>query len=670
VASVPLSSARAEVEGLLSRGDAAAALALVQQIAAKFPNDYRTSMLRGRAQLAFGDRQAAAAEFEHASLVVPDDRQPWELLASLGSDGAASVLSDLPPLPAANGDRPPISGIALGHLYLRSASGGLLTHCTSQLGPLWQAQPQRLDVGVALAEAHWRLEEHAAVEQICRQILGAAPHCLKANLLLGQLLWSTGDRSGAAPLLEAAEAADPENAVAEDLFEHLWVRDPDLAPLRRREVTVDIEAPAPVAQAEPIELALDGSEPQPMEVPAAGTEPAPAAAAAVADAAQPVNSEQAAEPEHVAQATESQPLAEEVPPAAEGEPRSELPPAIDIQPATEAPANASLGSQPSEAAPVAGLERQPEEPGSEPEPRPLQVGAAHGTELQPTHEGPALEAELQPLHDENAPEAELQPLHDENAPEAELQPLHDENAPEAELQPLHDENAPETELQPLHDELAPPPELQPQHEEVAPAAELQRGHGDLSSAPEFQPAPEQETASAPEHLLQEPPVLEGTLAKGEPEHPETVLAPAPARQQAEATASEGLGIEPEVAETAPEPALAAIEAEAAASRATSVTILEVAAHGEVRPAKANEAARRDSAGAWYESCRALARTFGLGEARGASMETTLGPIQVEPEGDGLTLAFGRPGTNLGLVRSRLRRHHPPQEHDPQPWNEP
>ena len=247
MASQSLSSAREMVAGRLAEGDTEGALALADRLRGHFPRDHATLLLAARVHQARGDLDTARDELELVCASLPDQREPWELLAGCGDSGrAAAILADLPPLPSGNGERPAISAAALGHLYLRQL---LLPHCASQLEPVWRADGSRLDVGVALAEAHWRLGDADAAEEVCRALLAAAPDCLKANLILAQQLCAAGRREDAAGLLGAAEAVDPEHALAEDLYEWLAVRDPALVPLHRRDVQVDLEAAPPAAPA-------------------------------------------------------------------------------------------------------------------------------------------------------------------------------------------------------------------------------------------------------------------------------------------------------------------------------------------------------------------------------------------------------------------------------------
>jgi tetratricopeptide (TPR) repeat protein len=298
---ITLAEARQRIGDSVSRGDADGALELIAHLRQRVPRDYRLCMLSGRALLARGDVDAARAELERAAAAAPDEREIQVGLAACGVEEARSLAADLPPLPAADGERPPISAAALGHLYLRQF---LLTHCTSQLEPIWHARRDRLDVGLVLAEAHWRLLEAQEAEAICRELLQAQPDCLKANLILAQMLAAGGQYEDAAHLVEGAQQLDPENDLAEELYEWLIVRDAALAPLRHREVLVEVAVPVAAAR---IEQAAARGQAAPAEERAAEAE-----AAAPAPIEEAVTNESRAEPE-IEEAVAGEPPAEPEP---------------------------------------------------------------------------------------------------------------------------------------------------------------------------------------------------------------------------------------------------------------------------------------------------------------------------------------------------------------------
>src|SRR5690348_399698 len=95
----PLSAAREQAAGRLAEGDADGALALAEGIRERFPRDHTTLLLAARAHQARGDLPAARAALERVCAALPDQREPWELLAGCGDSGrAAAILADLPPL--------------------------------------------------------------------------------------------------------------------------------------------------------------------------------------------------------------------------------------------------------------------------------------------------------------------------------------------------------------------------------------------------------------------------------------------------------------------------------------------------------------------------------------------------------------------------------------------
>ena len=120
---------------------------------------------------------------------------------------------------------------ALAKLYLR---GDLLTRAITELRKLIEEHPDRLDLKVALAEALWRSGQRLQASQVSQEILEEQSYNLKSNLILGEI-WSTSGRAAEAePYLERAQALDPENEMAQDLFgtsSPLPPREPQIVPL-------------------------------------------------------------------------------------------------------------------------------------------------------------------------------------------------------------------------------------------------------------------------------------------------------------------------------------------------------------------------------------------------------------------------------------------------------
>lgn len=104
---------------------------------------------------------------------------------------------------------------SLARTYMR---GYLYNRAVGELKSLLREQPFRQDLKVMLAEALWQESRMSEAASVCRSILAELPNCLKANLILGRI-WLDGERDEEArALLQRAQALDPENIVAQELF--------------------------------------------------------------------------------------------------------------------------------------------------------------------------------------------------------------------------------------------------------------------------------------------------------------------------------------------------------------------------------------------------------------------------------------------------------------------
>ena len=129
-----------------------------------------------------------------------------------------------------------LSSGALGRLY---AQGDLYTRAIHEFEAVLRQEPARLDMQLALAEALWRDRRPGDAVDLCQQILARAPNCLKAALLLGKIWQEMGMADEGHRLLQLAQDLDPDNEVAQNIFE-----DQSPLPLRR----VKILLPTPPAQ--------------------------------------------------------------------------------------------------------------------------------------------------------------------------------------------------------------------------------------------------------------------------------------------------------------------------------------------------------------------------------------------------------------------------------------
>lgn len=112
-------------------------------------------------------------------------------------------------------ERIKLNRAALGYLY---ADGGLYTEAANEFKAVLNQDPERVDIRLALAEALWRDGKRREAAQVSQEILNEMPHCLKANLLLGEIWLDSGLQDEGQTLLRRAQAIDPENRVAYTLF--------------------------------------------------------------------------------------------------------------------------------------------------------------------------------------------------------------------------------------------------------------------------------------------------------------------------------------------------------------------------------------------------------------------------------------------------------------------
>ena len=135
---------------------------------------------------------------------------------------------------------------ALARLYLRE---GLYDRAITELRPLLKEDPDRVDLKVALAEALWREGRRRETAEACQEILKLLPNCLKANLILGLIWKESGQEEEGETLLAQAQALDPENEAAQELFG-------EASPLPLEKVLLprleEIPTPPPVPEVEAV----------------------------------------------------------------------------------------------------------------------------------------------------------------------------------------------------------------------------------------------------------------------------------------------------------------------------------------------------------------------------------------------------------------------------------
>lgn len=214
------------------------AIAVCRRILQAFPRHAATYSLLGQACLGIGRIEEATGLFQQALGADPEQASAYANLAAIyeqqgnadealwhlqraveldpGDRGVRSALCRL--YGQYNGHELSRIRMTRGSLVRLYLAGQLYPQAIAELHEIMAAERPRYDLQVSLAEVLWRDGQYLEAQAICERILQDLPHCLKANLILGQLwLNSDQDEQGRA-LLQRAQALDPDNATAQAIF--------------------------------------------------------------------------------------------------------------------------------------------------------------------------------------------------------------------------------------------------------------------------------------------------------------------------------------------------------------------------------------------------------------------------------------------------------------------
>jgi tetratricopeptide (TPR) repeat protein len=208
-----------------------------RRILEAFPKYVCAYAVLGQVHLEMGRQLEAAALFhrvlsadpEHAGAYgclgaiyeaqgLPDEAL-WQLYRAVELDpahqGYRQILKRVARTRGMAIDRLKMTRGGLARAYLR---GQLYHKSIAEMRDALADEPYRLDLQAALAEALWRQGDVAQAADVCERLLIDLPHCLKANLILGQA-WLGSDRDPEArACLQRAQALDPDNVMAQALF--------------------------------------------------------------------------------------------------------------------------------------------------------------------------------------------------------------------------------------------------------------------------------------------------------------------------------------------------------------------------------------------------------------------------------------------------------------------
>lgn len=227
----------AHITGLLQESRHSEAVSRARHILRRYPRHLDASRLFARGLLESGQLDGSANVFRRVLGSDPENSHAWAGLGEVHHkqghlDLAVSHLARAFELASddrnleqqlqrvvfeRDGVRPPhirLTRYGLARLHLRA---GLLTRAIREFRVLRDVSPGRIDLLVALSEALWRNGQLSDSADVCQETVDERPYCLKANLILGQIL-ADADQADAATYLRRAGEVDPENWLAQHLL--------------------------------------------------------------------------------------------------------------------------------------------------------------------------------------------------------------------------------------------------------------------------------------------------------------------------------------------------------------------------------------------------------------------------------------------------------------------
>ena len=229
-------------EDAISSGRLQDALTNCQYILTHFPESLEALRLLGEVYLAQGKLEEAQQTFDWVLTNDPENvmaycnralisermsdyntaldcyQQAYEL--SRGNNQIRQIFNQLSKKVGQQGFI--FSRAGLARLYMR---GDLLPQAVQEWDIVLTANPGRLDARTGLLETYWREGNYDQVEQLAKQILHDVPHCLKALLLLAYVAFAQNALQ-AQDLMRQAEALDPDQVMAQELFSDLIANQP------------------------------------------------------------------------------------------------------------------------------------------------------------------------------------------------------------------------------------------------------------------------------------------------------------------------------------------------------------------------------------------------------------------------------------------------------------
>lgn len=233
-----LSEYSAEIKALIDAGAVDAAIPMAQHLLRQYPKYIHGYRLLAEAAQKKGEYREAADLFRRVLSADPEDLAArtglalvyseegildeaiWQMMRAFElAPGNGEVRQNLRHLFEQRDGRAPgrlkLNSAALARVYLRD---GWYERAIDELSAQLDSESDRVDLRVALAESLWRAGRRREAVETAHEILDELPFCLKANLILGQFYAEESNIDSAWDHLQVAQALDPENQVAQQLF--------------------------------------------------------------------------------------------------------------------------------------------------------------------------------------------------------------------------------------------------------------------------------------------------------------------------------------------------------------------------------------------------------------------------------------------------------------------
>ncbi|MBI3742643.1 MAG: tetratricopeptide repeat protein [Chloroflexi bacterium] len=234
---VPLLSYVEEMRSLISNERNEEALALAKHVLHYFPKHVDTYLLAAQASLESGDDASALELFRRGlgadpenfvaytglAIIFDHEHRPDETIWHLerANEITPANLEIRKELFRAYGEvedqprtRLKLTSGGLARLYVQE---GLFAQAIQEFRAIVDADPNRFDARVALAETLWHAGKIREAADVALHVLDPLPYCLKANLILGATYHETG-LPEAETYLRRAQEVDPANDIAQKMF--------------------------------------------------------------------------------------------------------------------------------------------------------------------------------------------------------------------------------------------------------------------------------------------------------------------------------------------------------------------------------------------------------------------------------------------------------------------